>query len=174
MPCYVRGIFPIIYSLFFLYGFAVFGQTQNSTPPAPEFQLTVGGEVERPLKLSLADLAKLPRRTVKAKDHDRPEATFEGVPLMEILQMAGIKFGEKLRGQALTTYLLVEASDGYKVLFALAELDSAFTDQIVLLADRRDNESLSETEGPLRIIVPHEKRHGRWVRQVTSLIIRRP
>ncbi|MGH7601966.1 MAG: molybdopterin-dependent oxidoreductase, partial [bacterium] len=99
--------------------------------------------------------------------------TFEGVPLVEILQLAGIKFGEKLRGQALATYLLVEASDGYKAVFALPELDSAFTDQVVLLADRRNNKPLAETEGPLRIIVPHEKRHGRWVRQVISLVIRR-
>jgi hypothetical protein len=127
-----------------------------------------------PAEIEPGRFAKLPRRTVQAKDHDRPEATFEGVPLMEILQMAGVKFGEKLRGQALANYLLVEASDGYKVSFALAELDSAFTDQIVLLADRQDNKPLSENEGPLRIIVPHEKRHGRWVRQVTSLIIRRP
>ena len=92
---------------------------------------------------------------------------------MEILQLAGIKFGENLRGPALATYLLVEASDGYKAAFALPELDSAFTDQVVLLADRRNNKPLAVTEGPLHIIVPHEKRHGRWVRQVISLIIRR-
>lgn len=173
MSYHARRIFPTIYFAVLFCAFAVFGQTKNSSQPIAEFQLTVGGEVERPLKLSLADLAKLSRRTVQAKDHDRPEATFDGVPLMEILQLAGIKFGEKLRGQALATYLLVEASDGYKVVFALAELDSAFTDQIVLLADRRDNKPLADTEGPLRIIVPHEKRHGRWVRQVISLTIRR-
>ena len=128
MSCYVRGTLLAFFFGAFLHSFIVFGQTPDSSQKVAEFQLNVGGEVERPLKLSLADLAKLPRRTVQAKDHDRPEATFEGVPLMEILQLAGIKFGEKLRGQALATYLLVEASDGYKVVFALAELDSAFTD----------------------------------------------
>jgi hypothetical protein len=35
----------------------------------------------------------------------------------------------------------------------------------------RDGKPLSETEGPLRIVVPHDKRQARWVRQVTSLTI---
>ncbi|MGH7456112.1 MAG: molybdopterin-dependent oxidoreductase, partial [bacterium] len=145
MSCYVRGIFPIIFFAAFFHAFIVFGQTKNSSQATAEFQLTVGGEVERPLKLSLADLAKLPHRTVQAKEHNGQEATFEGVPLVEILQLAGINFGEKLRGQALATYLLIEASDGYKAVFALPELDSAFTDRVVLLADRRNNKPLAET-----------------------------
>jgi hypothetical protein len=32
---------------------------------------------------------------------------------------------------------------------------------------------LTAAEGPLRIIIPHEKRHARWIRQVKSLAIRR-
>jgi hypothetical protein len=56
--------------------------------------------------------------------------------------------------------------------FALPELDDAFTDRIVLLADRKDGKGLTEREGPFRIIVPHEKRPARWVRQVVSLTIR--
>jgi hypothetical protein len=32
--------------------------------------------------------------------------------------------GEALRGPAMTTYVLAEAADGYRVVFSLAELDS--------------------------------------------------
>ena len=35
------------------------------------FELTVGGEVEKPLKLTAEDIAKLPRTSVRAKDHAR-------------------------------------------------------------------------------------------------------
>ena len=36
---------------------------------------------------------------------------------------------------------------------------------VVLLADHRDGQPLSTAEGPLRLVVPDEKRHARWVRQ---------
>ncbi len=135
--------------------------------------MSVGGEVERPLKLSAADWAKLPRRTVKAKDHDGKEVTFEGVPLFEVLTLAGVPFGERLRGKQIALFLLAEAADGYKAVFALPELDPAYTDRSIILADRRDNAPLSEKEGQLRIVVPGEKMQARWVRQVTALNIRR-
>jgi hypothetical protein len=47
------------------------------------------------------------------------------------------------------------------------------TERVVLLADRRDGKTLSATEGPLRVVVPDEKRQGRWVRQVITLTVRR-
>jgi hypothetical protein len=149
-------------------GFA-FGQTPA---PATEVLLTVNGDVASPLKLNAADFAKLPRRSVKATEHDGKTATFEGVAIVEVLKLAGLEFGEKLRGKKLAAYLLVEATDGYRVVFALPELDPAYTDKVVLLADRRDGQPLSEKEGKLRVVVPDEKRQGRWARQVITLTIR--
>lgn len=150
---------------------AVFGQTKRNTPSASV--LSVGGEVARPLKLNAADLAKLPRQTVSAKDHDGKSAVYEGVALVEVLRLAGVEFGEKLRGKNLALFLTVDAADGYRAVFALPELDPAFTDAVILLAERRDGKPLSEKEGQWQIIVPNEKRHGRWVRQVISLTISR-
>jgi len=141
--------------------------------PAGAMLLSVGGEVERPLKLTAADLAKLPRRTVSAKDHDGKDSSFEGVELGEVLKLAGVKFGEGLRGKSLALFLVVDAADGYRAVFALPELDHAFTERVVLLADRRDGKALSAAEGPLRVVAPDEKRQSRWVRQVTALTIRR-
>ena len=70
--------------------------------------------------------------------------------------------------------VLAEAADGYRVVFALPEMDPAFTDLTFLLADRRDGQPLGEVEGKLRIVVTNEKRNARWVRQVVALSIRRP
>ena len=67
--------------------------------------------------------------------------------------------------------LLVEATDGYKPVFALAEVDPAFAVREIILADKRDGKLLDEKEGPLRIVAPGDKRAARWVRQVNLLRI---
>ncbi len=144
--------------------------TQAQEKPSEPVLLTVAGEVEHPLRLTASDLSHLSRRSVRAAEHGK-EAAFEGVALSDVLKMAGIPTGESLRGKQLVKYLLVDARDGYQVVFALAELDSAFTDREVLLADRRDGKPLSAEEGPLRIVVPGEKRPARWARQVRELRI---
>jgi DMSO/TMAO reductase YedYZ molybdopterin-dependent catalytic subunit len=166
--CFITFITCLI---IFLYSIIAVGQTQEPNSPVTDSLLTVAGEVERPLKLDRSNLAKFPHRTVQVKDHEGKEATYEGVPLVDILQLAGVKFGRELRGKQLARYLLVQAADGYQVVFALPELDPSFTDRLVLLADRRDGQPLSAPEGPLHIIIPDEKRHARWVRQVTTLRI---
>ena len=151
----------------------VAAQTAQSEAQAKKANLRISGEVERPLNLSSDDLVKLPRRSLRAKDHSGKEAEFEGVPLIEVLKLAGVKFGEGLRGKSLELYLVVEASDGYRAVFVLPELDPAYTDKIIILADKRDGKPMDDREGPLRIVVPDEKRQARWVRQVTGLVIKR-
>jgi hypothetical protein len=91
--------------------------------------------------------------------------------VIELLKAAGMKLGTELRGPALGNCLVVEASDGYRVVFALPELDPTFTDQVVLLADRRRGKPLAAKEGDLRVIVPWDKHTSRWVRQVVALKI---
>ena len=118
--------------------------------------------------LSAAQFAKTPRVTINVRDHDTP-AQFEGVPLATLLSSTGIQLGDKSRGPRLTETLLVEASDGYKVVFALAELDPAFATREIILADTRDGKPLDAKEGPFRIVAPGDKRPARWIRQVTVL-----
>src|SRR5262244_4263026 len=146
--CCVIGIFVALVP-------AIYGQKPQVT--SPEVSLSVSGEVENPIKLTAADLAKLPRRSVRAKDHDGKESEFEGSPLIEVLKLAGVKFGEGLRGKNLALYLVVEAADGYRAVYALPELDPAYTDKVILLADKRDGKALDAEEGPLRIVVPDER-----------------
>ncbi len=104
---------------------SIYGQSSPSArgqTPAGESLLSIGGEVERALKLTAAGLAKLPRRTVTAKDHDGKDTSFEGVELDEVLKPAGTKFGEALRGKSLALFLVVDAADGYRAVFSLPEL----------------------------------------------------
>lgn len=165
--------YSIALILFALSSASAFGQSKTPAPPATNLLLRVTGEVSHSLNLTRSDWQKLPRRSVRAKDHDGKEYEFEGVELGEILKLAGVKFGEQLRGKDLALYLVVEAADQYRAVFALPELDHAFTDRVVLLADRSDGKPFTTKEGPLHLIVPDEKRPARWVRQVIALTIRR-
>jgi DMSO/TMAO reductase YedYZ molybdopterin-dependent catalytic subunit len=136
--------------------------------------LSVSGEVEKPLQLTLSDLSKMPRRSVKTKNPDGKDVTYDGVELREILSRAGVRFGEEMRGKAVANYVLIQAADKYEAVFALPELDPAFSDRLILLADSADGKPLADSNGPLQIIVPDEKRHARWVRQVTAIVIKHP
>ena len=160
------------FSLFtvLIIGFTIAAHAQNTSP---EVLLTVVGEVPIPLKLTRADLDKFTRQSVRAKDHDGKEYKYEGVAIIDILQKAGLKFGDALRGKALATYLLAEAADGYQAVYALPEFDPPANDRMILLADRRDGAALPTAAGQLQIIVPGDKTHARWVRQVRSLTILR-
>jgi DMSO/TMAO reductase YedYZ molybdopterin-dependent catalytic subunit len=150
----------------------VCGTPHYAFAQAEEVLLRVEGEIARPLTLSHAAFAQLPRTVVQVRDRDGTVSAYAGVLLRDILVLAGVPLGEQLRGDRLAMYVVVEASDKYRVIFALPELDAAFTDRVVLLADRRDNQPLPAAEGPLRLVIPDEKRHARWVRQVVSIYLR--
>jgi hypothetical protein len=120
--------------------------------------------------MTAQQLAKAPHVIVNVRDHESP-AQFGGVPLASLLSSAGIQLGDKMKGPRLTEALLVEASDGYKVVFALAEIDPAFASREIILADMRDGKRLDAKEGSFRIVAPGDKRPARWVRQVTALRI---
>jgi hypothetical protein len=119
--------------------------------------------------LTAAQITAVPHVSVNVKDHEAP-AQFDGVPLAAVLRLAGVEIG-KMKGPQMAQVLLVEAADGYKVVFALSELDPDFATREILLADKRDGKPLDEKQGPFRIVAPGDKRAARWIRQVTTMQI---
>jgi DMSO/TMAO reductase YedYZ molybdopterin-dependent catalytic subunit len=128
----------------------------------------VTGTVKTPLNLSATELAKMPRAKVETQT-DGVIVQYEGVLLHEVLKKAGVPHGSELRGKALSGYLIAEAQDGYQVVFSLAEIDPAFTDQNILLADSADGKPLTGAMGPFRLVAPKEKRGARSVRMLSKL-----
>ena len=105
----------------------------------PSIQVT--GAVKQALTLTADDLAKMPRSTVRTTNNGM-ETVYEGVWLHEVLKKAGVPQGSELRGKALAGYVLAEAQDGYQVVFSLGELDPAFIDNEILLADTANGKPL--------------------------------
>ena len=142
---------------------AAVGQAQQS--------ITIEGVDGQSVVLTTADLSKLPQQTVDTSDHGQP-AKFEGVLLADVLAKVHLPTGEKFHSTAASHYMVVEAKDGYRAVFAWAELDPSFMDKAVYVVTKRDGKPLSEKEGPFQLIAPGEKRGARWVRQVTALGIK--
>lgn len=158
------------FAIIFLFAFQAAAQTSAK----PELVLHVEVEDGNTLDLKASDLAKFSRREIKAVGHDEKESVYSGYSLSDILLSAKAKIApNEMRGKELASYLLVEAADGYRAIFAIAEIAPEFTDRIILLADVRDGKPLDEKQGTWQIIVPGEKKHGRWVRQVTALKIKK-
>ena len=142
---------------------------RGQTTPSVNAMLRVIGKVERPLNLPDIDLQALPRKRLAVIDEKGTSVTYEGVLVVELLRRAGVPLDEQLRGPQMKLFVIVNAADGYRVVFTLPEFDPDFTDRIIILADRRDGHVLAPPEGPFRLVVSGEKRDARWVREVTGL-----
>jgi DMSO/TMAO reductase YedYZ molybdopterin-dependent catalytic subunit len=137
-----------------------------AAPPA----LSIGGDVPKPLSLSMDDLKRLPRKTIHVmNEHAEKDEVYEGVPLSALLKQAGAPQGGQIRGNTMATYVLAEGSDNYQVIFSIEELDADFQNSEVLVADTVDGAPLADKIGPLRLVVPQDKRPVRWVRMLRSI-----
>jgi DMSO/TMAO reductase YedYZ molybdopterin-dependent catalytic subunit len=135
-------------------------------------RLTIQGDVDKPLSVTLDDLRHMPRTTLKVMSpHAKKEDTYQGVLLTELLKRTGVPLGAQLRGAAMATYVQADASDGYCVIFSLPELDAEFQDSDVIVADTMNGAPLDDKTGPFRLVAPHDKRPARWVKMVQSLTV---
>ena len=125
---------------------------------------------DRTVTLTAEALSALPIHAVEVANDQGP-VRYEGVRLRSVLMQAGVGFGEALRGARLASYVVATAADGYRVVFALAELDDAFTNREVLIVLKANGQPLSAQEGPFRLLVPDDKARARWMRNLTSLTV---
>jgi len=130
--------------------------------------LTVAGDVGTPLSVTLEQLKAFPRTKVEVKEDGRT-LVYEGVLVGEILKRAGVALGTELRGNAIASYVVASATDGYQVVFSLAELDPGFTSNDIIVADTIDGKPLFAYQGPLRIVAPKDARAARSIRMLQRL-----
>lgn len=146
--------------------------THSTTNPAPT-SLLVEMEGGKSLRLSLADIAKLPHEKVRATERDGTTAEYSGVPLGKILAAVDAPLGDSLRGPNLALYIVAQGADHYEATYSIVEADPAFGDRHILIADQRDGHPLATRAAPLQVIVPDDKMQARWVRSLIALYVRR-
>ena len=143
-----------------------------SIPVLGQQCVKVSGQGIQPRQYCAKELDAFPRINAVLKDHDGKETSYSGYPLQTLLARAGVASGKQLHGSNMAQYLLVKCTDGYQVLFSLAELDSSFTNRVPVLADRINGKPLPADRGPFRLIVPGEKRPARSCYQVAELVVK--
>src|SRR5258707_595991 len=115
-----------------------------------------------------AELMALPQDTVRARAHGGPAQRFVGPRLDAVLGLAGARL-DSLRGKAMAQYVVIEARDGYRAVFAVAELSRDFVSGRVILARKADGQVFDDRDGPWRVIAEGDLRPARWVRQVSAI-----
>jgi DMSO/TMAO reductase YedYZ molybdopterin-dependent catalytic subunit len=138
-----------------------------TAPAGDSLLVDVAGRVT---VVSEADLMSLPRDTVSWSHHGTPH-TYVGVRVTDLLRRLGVPI-DTLRRADITKRLVVEASDGYRAVFTLAEIAPGLGAREVLLADREDGQPLPPDVGPLRLVVPQDSSGARSVWQVIALRVR--
>lgn len=132
--------------------------------------LEITGDLTHPRSFDEQQWKQLKHTSITATNaHEKKTATYGGVPLRDLLVEAGLPTGENLRGKAMATCIVVKAGDSYQVTFSLAELDESIGNLQVLVADSEDGKPLAQNAGPLRLVVPGDRRPARWVRMVKTI-----
>jgi len=157
----------LLLSVLYLLSFVFIASAAEPEVPAASIQLTLPGKPA--IAITAASLAALPRKDVRAATHDEPLSTWQGVALVDVLRQAGAPLDKQLRGREMAKFVRITASDGYQIVFSLAELDAGFGNTTMLLVDRHEGKALSAEEGPFRLVVPGDKRAARWLRNLRSI-----
>jgi DMSO/TMAO reductase YedYZ molybdopterin-dependent catalytic subunit len=149
---------------------AALGATSAAAQPATDAAaaLTIAGDVSRPTTITMADMKAMPRASATIQEDGHP-VKYEGVLVSELLKRAGVGLGRDMTGNALSTYVLASAKDGYEAVFSLAELDPGFTGSEIIVADSVDGKPLFDYQGPFRIVAPKDTRGARGVRMLLKL-----
>lgn len=130
--------------------------------------LTITGVGIETVVLSAKDLAAMEHISAAYFDAGKT-TTYRGVAVESILKKAGVLMNQPHGGKPLHMCILAMASDGYRVVYALAEFDSAIRKQQPIVADESEGKPLGEKVGPLRLVMPDEKKGARSVRMLEKL-----
>ncbi|MFD7730512.1 molybdopterin-dependent oxidoreductase [Kitasatospora phosalacinea] len=141
--------------------------TTTTALPAVRFH----GSVEKPLRLTVAELRALPADRVEVSFDCLAEGEqrhgYEGPRLWDAVRAARPRIDLRGRKQRLRFLLTVTGADGHCAVLSWAEIDPDFGGQRILLATSVDGAPL-DVAGP-QLVVPTDRCGGRYVGGVTDV-----
>lgn len=142
------------------------------SPPPPAVPLLLGGEVERPVSLTVADLReRWEQHRADVVFHCATSGprhhVFEGPLLREVVDAAKPAFDARRRKDRSRFLLAVTGGDGHHTVLSWAELDADFGNVPVLLATAMDGERL-DTAGS-QLVVPSDHCGARYISAITNV-----
>ena len=134
--------------------------------PSTSLTLTVDGKATT---LTMADLQAMPQKTITAhNEHTKADETYTGVPLGDLLAKYGFTVDQSTHQKMLHSYLRVEGTDNYWVLYSLTEVERSEHNGDVLVALTMSGKALGG-EGALKLVASGDKKPERWVRNLASI-----
>ena len=138
----------------------------------------LSGLLDRPTTLDAVALAQgttIDVTTVAASGHGGAPITprgYSGARLYELLDAAGIQLDPQAHEDFLSKVVVIRGADGHAVVIAGGEIEPRFMNGEVIVATRHDGAPLSPDDGAARLIVPFDRKPGRWAKGIVSIELR--
>jgi|WetSurSiteA1Bulk_404760.scaffolds.fasta_scaffold05152_2 hypothetical protein len=146
----------------------LFGQDGAST-------LSIRGDIQKPLQWSVeslkAQFAGQGQEIKFAAGMDKSVKVGTGVPLLSVIQSAALQTDKAVKHHDLKFIVVVEAHDGYRVFFSLAELMPQAGNAQAWLLWNVDGKPLAGKEAPFRLVVLTDKAADRYIFGVTKIVV---
>jgi hypothetical protein len=137
-------------------------------PPSTSLTLTVNGKTTA---FSVADIKAMAQKTMKLhNEHTKADESYSGVPLGDLLAKAGFVADKTTQRQMLRSYLKIEGTDKYWVVYSLTEVEASEHEGDVIVATSVDGKSLG-ADGDLKLVSSEDKKPQRWVRNLTAITL---
>jgi len=130
--------------------------------------LTIDGKTTT---LSVAELQAMPQKTVTVHNpHTKRDESYTGVELSDLLAKYGLALDRTTQRKVLHSYLRVEGTDHYFVLYSAAEVEGEIHNGDVIVATGMNGSGLGE-DGAIKLVSSQDKKPMRWVRNITKITL---
>jgi hypothetical protein len=136
--------------------------------------VSVRGDVQKPGEWSVGALKQRfagQIQTVKFTAGDQQPRVGTGIPLYSLIQEATPKVEKAPKHYDLSFLVILEARDGYRVFFSLAELTPQCGNAQVWLVWEVDGKPLSDKEAPFRLAVLSDQGHDRCIYGIATMTL---
>ncbi|MDW5266450.1 MULTISPECIES: molybdopterin-dependent oxidoreductase [Acidobacteriaceae] len=119
--------------------------------------------------LSVAELQAMPQKTVTVHNpHTKMDENYTGVELSDLLAKYGAALDKTTQRRILRSYLRVEGTDHYFVLYSAAEIEGEIHNVDVIVATGMNGSGVGE-DGAIKLVASGDKKPMRWVRNATKI-----
>ncbi|MDD5277029.1 MAG: hypothetical protein PHR16_13220 [Methylovulum sp.] len=162
-------------------GYAPLGQAASSCLGGVSSGVRIGGAVLHPKSFSPTSLAEHQTTKMTVSYYSGSAGlvtkTFIGVPLYDLITEAAVITDATRKNDMLRKYLVMNATDCYQVIVALAEILPATGGQQAIVAFATVDATgailpLDDTEGAVKLIMPGDKTGGRDMFHLSSIVVR--
>lgn len=162
-------------------GYASLGQAASSCLGGASTGFKLNGSVNHPKSFTPTTLSQYQSAKMTVSYFSGSAGlvtkTFIGVPLYDLIVEAGVITDSTRKNDMLRKYLVINATDCYQVIVAVAEILPSFGGQQAMVAFGVVDETgailpLDDTEGAVRLVIPGDKAGGRYVSNVSNIVVR--